>query len=721
MNSARTRSALKLALAMVLAYWIALSMDWANPYWAGISIIACSLTTLGESMHKGLLRLGGTFIAIAAAIILIAALGQERWLFIAAVGLWLAFCVYRMFGTSQWYLWAAAGFVLPVLVVGSGGIPVNSFEVVVLRAQQTVLGVICYTLVYSLLWPTSSRRQFENGVAQAIALKRRFISATLDTLNGQPTQEDIPELRMQLAQGHASVQAMLDGAVLDSYWIWERQLVWKSFLSDMVLLDRELQRLYLNAGDIQNPQNTDGFTVLCDALREVDQRLSDVEKILQGDAPREEMRLIKLPDPRMPDSSDSHFQKAATSATAHNLELVLELGQSLIEKIVNLTDIGTQQPVLNASAKSEAHPTYLNPEMWIAVLRVQAIFLAIMCCVLFIPGFPNPSLVICIGISLAMNLALKPEVSVSFVMVLATVLMVVVGAIHMVLLPTLTQFWELAILLFVVMFVGAYFTSRPEQMILRSIILIMFLVGLQIDNQQSYSFLFFATVVIGLFCILTVVQMTRYFPISLRPEDRIEALIKRFFRSSEYVVRHSLSYDSPPPGWVDRILLAYHKAEIDTIPTKLVPWISVLPEGALRSMNKPDAFKVAASLEALSSKVLEFTDIRRLTQAEAMQRGGGDEMRHWRLAVADVMSEIVRDPGAIEPQDLETRLRTAMARLETTVENTLNDAKDASLEPSDYNHMYRLLGAYRGVSEELLGYSRQALNIKWPDLRESRF
>ena len=59
--SDRAKAGIKTALAMVLAYGVALSMDWQYPYWAGFSVAFCSLSTVGESLNKkGLLRLSET-------------------------------------------------------------------------------------------------------------------------------------------------------------------------------------------------------------------------------------------------------------------------------------------------------------------------------------------------------------------------------------------------------------------------------------------------------------------------------------------------------------------------------------------------------------------------------------------------------------------------------------------------------------------------------------
>ncbi len=62
--SERFRTAFKIALAMTLAYGVALALDWDNPHWAGFSIAFCSMATAGESLLKGLLRIFGTFAAI---------------------------------------------------------------------------------------------------------------------------------------------------------------------------------------------------------------------------------------------------------------------------------------------------------------------------------------------------------------------------------------------------------------------------------------------------------------------------------------------------------------------------------------------------------------------------------------------------------------------------------------------------------------------------------
>ena len=101
--SDRVKAAIKIALAMVLAYGVALSMDWDHAYWAGFAVAFCTLSTFGESLNKGLLRLSGTFLGSLAAVTLIALFAQDRWLFLIGMSIFTGLCTYMMSGTSRWY------------------------------------------------------------------------------------------------------------------------------------------------------------------------------------------------------------------------------------------------------------------------------------------------------------------------------------------------------------------------------------------------------------------------------------------------------------------------------------------------------------------------------------------------------------------------------------------------------------------------------------------
>ena len=93
--SRRTKEAIKTALAMTIAYGIALSMDWDRPYWAAFAVAMVSLATIGQSLNKAALRMAGTLLAMIVALSLIALFAQDRWPFVLALSARVGFCTYR--------------------------------------------------------------------------------------------------------------------------------------------------------------------------------------------------------------------------------------------------------------------------------------------------------------------------------------------------------------------------------------------------------------------------------------------------------------------------------------------------------------------------------------------------------------------------------------------------------------------------------------------------
>ena len=103
--STRAKEAIKTGLAVTIVYWVALSFDWLNPHWAVIAVAMVSLPTAGQSLNKGVLRVLGTIIGAAAALLFLALFPQERWAFMACVSIYVGACTYLMTGKRHQYFW----------------------------------------------------------------------------------------------------------------------------------------------------------------------------------------------------------------------------------------------------------------------------------------------------------------------------------------------------------------------------------------------------------------------------------------------------------------------------------------------------------------------------------------------------------------------------------------------------------------------------------------
>ena len=240
--SDEVKTAIKTALATVLAYGVALSMDWDHAYWAAFAVAFCTLSTVGESLNKGLLRLSGTLLGSLVAVTLIALFPQDRWLFLIGMSIFTGFCTYMMPRNSRWYFWNVAGLSVPLIALAGGANPLNDFQTVITRSEETALGVLSYSLVWLLIWPTSSREALEDAVRRLAAAHRQLAANYLTPTIGETHDVSLEALRRQTTQMLARLGGLLDGAEIDSYEVWEARHAWRSLIHQFSQLTSTSER-----------------------------------------------------------------------------------------------------------------------------------------------------------------------------------------------------------------------------------------------------------------------------------------------------------------------------------------------------------------------------------------------------------------------------------------------------------------------------------------------
>jgi uncharacterized membrane protein YccC len=309
--SDRLSAAIKTALAMVLAYAVALSMDWDHAYWAGFSVAFCTLSTVGESLNKGLLRLSGTLLGSLAAVTLIALFPQDRWLFLIAMSLFTGFCTYMMFGTSRWYFWYVAGFSVPLLALAGGSSPLNDFQTIITRSEETALGIFSYSLVWLLIWPTSTRAALEDAVRRLAAALRQLAAHYLTPTIGE-THDAGPEvLRRQTTQALARLGALLDGAEIDSYEVWEVRRGWRGLIHQLSQLTHASERWRQSFADVRQVDRQQFIPELPEFAAELDHRFADCDRMLEGRPPDRRPTSVPLTFEDRGVGSLSPFHRAA--------------------------------------------------------------------------------------------------------------------------------------------------------------------------------------------------------------------------------------------------------------------------------------------------------------------------------------------------------------------------------------------------------------------------
>jgi uncharacterized membrane protein YccC len=198
--STRSREAIKTALAMTIAYGIALYMDWEKPHWAGIAVAMISLSTVGQSLNKGAMRMLGTLVAATAALIFLALFFQARWWMVLSLSLYIGFCTYMLTGKKYQYAWFVSGFVCLVIGVNAGNTAEQAFQIAVERTQETGMGILVYSFVSAFLWPQTSVGAFNNASRKLFATQMQLYRAYLGLMADRGTAEKSQQLRLQEAQ-----------------------------------------------------------------------------------------------------------------------------------------------------------------------------------------------------------------------------------------------------------------------------------------------------------------------------------------------------------------------------------------------------------------------------------------------------------------------------------------------------------------------------------------
>ncbi len=227
-------SALSITVAFGLAFWWNLD----KPFWAGFSALVVSLSTLGQSIQKGLLRMVGTVTGAVAGLILYFFWGQLRWPMLVMLCLYILLMVFLLLRSRQSSYFFYTSAIVAILIVVQSRSGDTPFTVAVDRMWETLLGILIYTVLALLLWPRSSLEALKAGMFRMTAGFGELLAAqcasgieatNLVKLNLYHAAQDAVKL----------TEGLLPAARLESYEVRHNLPEWVSFLQ----LSRQLLNL----------------------------------------------------------------------------------------------------------------------------------------------------------------------------------------------------------------------------------------------------------------------------------------------------------------------------------------------------------------------------------------------------------------------------------------------------------------------------------------------
>ena len=726
MLSRKAKEAIKTGLAFALVFGIALQFDWLNPVWAGFAVAFISLQTAGESIHKGLNRLAGTIPGAIAAITILALAAQSRWVFMLLASAWIFFTAYMSLRSrNNTYLWTVAGFVCLVLISSGASTSENLFEHVVFRLVETAMGITVYTLVSVFLWPLTNTGEIKNSCRNLMATQSMICRAGRGAMTGMAARTvaaEIPaELHQQEIEQLNRLAQVLVAEGSENYEVRELRHLWDRFHGLSTALMESLDRWHGSMAELARIDVNTMLPAVPAFFDELDCRFEEMQRLLEGRQARHKPGPVKLSVNQTAARGLSHFEQAALAVTRTELEAMETLTAALLDCALDLagqaTEGSTPQPL---SAPGVVSPVTQLPVIDQDYLCSAAYAAAAVCAGFCIWIYINPpghgGWYNMLGTMALVTIGMLQVPVIRFVKSL-TIAFVLCICVYIFIMPRLSTYFELGLLLFTCIFISRYFLSGLAQLMSTLAILN----ALPIQNQQTYDFAMVANKAIFLIMVFLFLYALSHMVGSPRPEKKVLALVRRFFRSTEFLMSSMVRKPVSKISIFEQWKIAFYRHEMKSLPVKIGVWSKAIDQKKFSS-NKPEQVQnLVMTLQGLMYRIEYLLQARENCQLETRAREMKQSIHAWRESIVSIFVRWSDNPGSVSSVDLEQRLAAGLSVLEQRIDAVIEQADRDTVNEEDGENFYRLLGAYRGISEATVAYAGIAATIDWAEWGEEKF
>jgi uncharacterized membrane protein YccC len=716
--SIRAKEAIKTGLAMVTVFGIAFLFGWDKPEWAGLAVAMVSLPGIGQSLNKGTRRIAGTLLGAMAGLLYLGLFPQDRWWLLACYSLHLAVCVYMLTGKKNQYFWHVTSFVALTVIVNTSGTSEGAFGIAMARLEENAMGILVYTLIAVFLWPRNSMGQLEETSRELFAIQGRLYRTYRELMAGRGTAEEVRSLRMQEGALLPKVGQTLEAAKSDSQEVFALRDQWRRFHHLSMALEETLERWCESLPEIQSLDLPGLLPNLEPFFSQLDLRFKGTARLLTGEVPTRLASPISLAIDKDKIRDLPPFQRGAVILTKSQLERLESLSQSLFDCVLDIS--GDRQPVSIPPKEEAPHGGLsIDPDRLRASIRmVTHLWIGFLIWVYIDP--PGHASFMYLSLVLA-QATLMSGGSARTMLLPFAVGSACTGALYVFVMPHLSGYAELGLLIFIWTFAIYYLFAQPQQGMARLGAIIPFIVLTSLENQQTYNFAGYANSTAMIMLAIALIVATEYLFTSPRPEKVFLRLLARFFRESEFRMSRLASDWGKKQRLAGLWKTALYNNDLLEIPEKLVKCGKQIDYRTFPNNTPEQVQALVTSLQALAYRIKALVDAREYQQAEPLLRLLHDDLRAWRIKLENRFHRWAENPTDIPEGDLQARLAGSLASMEECVKETHDLAGQEDLNEEDYKNFYRLLGSFRSLTESVVGHVRIAEQFDFGQWREARF
>jgi uncharacterized membrane protein YccC len=192
-------------VAAMLALYLAGRFGLPRPFWALMTAYIVAHPLAGNVRSKALYRFVGTLLGCAATVVLIPSLSASPELLSLALATWTGLCLYLSLldRSARSYVFLLAGYSAAIIGFPLVDAPASMFDTAVARTEEIGLGILCASLVHSIVLPAGLGPTLLGVMDRALGDARRWWSDLLDDNPndnlGEPGRERIDADRQRLA------------------------------------------------------------------------------------------------------------------------------------------------------------------------------------------------------------------------------------------------------------------------------------------------------------------------------------------------------------------------------------------------------------------------------------------------------------------------------------------------------------------------------------------
>ena len=713
--SRKAKEAIKVGLAFSLVYVIALLFGWKNPYWAGFAVAQIALFPAGQSLHNGALRVGGVIIAVFASLLIYALAPQERWLFATLSAMWMMFTTYMMIRDQKHsYLWNVAGFAVVAILVVPAFSSYDIFANAVARGLETTMGIVVYTLVTVFIWPDTNI-----GALKKVTIGLTSVQAKIFSLMGSQNSTEVKKSLKETVEHEVQLLGALKQSFYakgsETYEVQKAAEFWKEFYILSTQLGQSFNRLNNSFLGLRNIDIYQIAPRLDEYRQEINKRFELTGAILQKGAREIELEPVVLEVDEAYLKNLAPFDQIAFASSKREFEAVEELSQTILECANNIMDDSVGKKMTAPKTQLSIYER-LAPDLdhLKAALFIGSLTFVCFCVWIFINP-PGHMYWMMLAPTVGMMVAAIPQMRTNNMVIPAVFILPFFLMVNQLIMPQLSGMTQLAPLLFICIFCVFYFLTGT----LKVVAVIGVVSKLLITNEQAYDFAGSANMIIWSVSSYAFIYAFSYILSSPRPQRAVLNLIRRYFKSADFLV--SEMQNNAKRGIFRNFKIAFHRYELRTLPLKIKSWSKAIKHKDYPE-NSPDKIDdLLLNIATLSYSIEEWFLSSRLHQSKLILPETIEELAKWSRGIGSVFKGYYSDLDSSISRQMEEDLKIHMTTLEAIVNQNLEYIKQLRVTSQEKENFYRLMGSYYGLTNSLISYAGVAEQINWKHWEEEVF